>query len=56
MYVWYKTLVKFLKKLGFSQLRLDYGIFMSIDKQLFIFVYIDDSLIFGLDISYLEDV
>ena len=55
-HVWYKTLVKFLKKLRFTRLELNYGIFVSADKQLFIAVYIDDLLIFGLNLPRLENV
>ncbi len=55
-HVWYKTLVKFLKKLRFFRLELDHGIFVSMDKQLYISVYVDDLLIFGSDIARLEDV
>ena len=55
-HVWYKTLVEFLKKLGFTRLELDHGIFVSADKQLFIAVYVDDLLIFGSDVPRLEDV
>ena len=55
-HVWYKTLVKFLKKLGFTRLELDHGIFVSADKQLFIAVYVDDLLIFGSNLPRLEDV
>ena len=31
-HVWYKTLVKFFKKLGFIQLKLNHEIFVSTDK------------------------
>ena len=31
-HVWYKTLIKFLKKLEFTQLKLDHEIIMSVDK------------------------
>ena len=55
-HVWYKIIVKFLKKLWFTQLELDYKIFVSKDKQLYIAVYVDDLLIFGLDVLRLEDV
>ena len=55
-YVWYKNLVEFLKKLGFIWLELDHRIFVSMDKQLYIAVYVDDLLIFGSDIARLEDV
>ncbi len=56
LHVWYKTLVEFLKKLGFIPLELDHGIFISKDKQLFIAVYVNDLLLFGADISRLEDI
>lgn len=49
-HIWYQTLVKFLKKLEFTWLELDHGIFVSVDKQLFIAVYINDLLIFGPDV------
>ncbi len=55
-HVWYKTLVEFLKNLGFVRLELDHGIFISKDKQLFISVYVDDLFLFGVDISCLEDI
>lgn len=56
LHIWYKIFVKFLKKLGFTQLKLDHGIFVSAGKQLFIAVYIDNLLIFGLDLPRLDDV
>ncbi len=55
-HIWYKTLVEFLKKLGFVLLELNHGIFISKDKQLFIFVYVDDLLLFDADISHVEDI
>ncbi len=45
-----------MNKLGFVRLELDHGIFISKDKQLFIAVYVDDLLLFGADISCLEDI
>lgn len=48
-HIWYMTFIKFLKKLGFTQLELDYGIFVLTDKQLFIAVYINNFLIFGVN-------
>ncbi len=56
LHVWYKTLDEFLQKLGFQRLELDHGIFVSEDKQLFIAVYVDDLLLFGLDLSPLEQI
>ena len=55
-HVCYKTYVKFLKKLGFTLLELDHRIFVSVNKQVFITVYVDDLLIFGLDLPCLENV
>ncbi len=54
--VWYKTLVKFLKKLGFIRLEIHHGIFVSTGKQLYIAVYFDDLFLFGSGIARLEDV
>lgn len=54
--VWYKNLVKFLKKLRFVRVELDHGIFISKNKQLFISVNLDDLLFFDVDISRLEDI
>ncbi len=54
--VWYKTVVEFLKKLRFVRLELDHGIFILKDKQLFIAVYVDDLLFFGVNIFRLEDI
>lgn len=55
-YICYKTLVKFLQKLRFTQLELDNGIFVLANKLLFITVYINNLLIFGSDVSRLEDM
>lgn len=55
-HVLYKTLVKFFKKLGFIQLKLDYEIIMSTNKHLFIAIYVNNLLIFGLDVAYQKDV
>ncbi len=52
----YKTLVKFFKQPEFIWLELDYGIFMSSDKELFLAVYVDDLLICGLDVPSLEKI
>ena len=55
-HVWYKTLVKFLKKLRFIRLELDHEIFVSADKQLLIAVYVNKLLFFVLDTARLEGV
>ncbi len=56
LHILYKTLVEFLKKLGFVRLELDHGIFISKNKQLFIAVYVDDLLLFSANISCLENI
>lgn len=55
-HIWYKALVKFLKKLRLIQLELDHRLFVSTNKQLFIAIYVDNLLIFGLYIINLKDV
>ncbi len=55
-YIWYKTLVEFLKKLRFIRLELDHGILMSTDKQLYISVHFDRFFFFGTDVARLEDL
>ena len=54
--VWYQTLVDFLMKLEFYRLEQNYVVFVSEDKQLFIAIYVDNSLIFGADIPQLEKI
>ena len=46
--VWYQTLQDFLKKLGFKRIEADHGFFFSNDKSIFIAVYVDDILFFGV--------
>lgn len=55
-HVWYKTLVKFFKRLGFIELEFDHEIFILTNKQLYIIIYIDSLLIFGSDIICLEEI
>ncbi len=42
----YKTLADFLKKLGLERLKLDHGVFVSQDRQLFLAIYVDDLLLY----------
>lgn len=51
----YKTFIKFFKKLRFTQLEFDNKIFVLADKKHFIVNYVENFLIFGLDVFYLED-
>ncbi|SLM41442.1 Reverse transcriptase, RNA-dependent DNA polymerase [Lasallia pustulata] len=46
--IWYQTLQDFLKKLGFKKIEADHGFFISNDKSIFIAVYIDNILFFGV--------
>ena len=55
-HIWYKTFVELVKKLRFTRLELNYRIVVSVNKQLFIAVYIDNLLIFGMDLPHLEDI
>ena len=54
--VWYKTLADFLKKLGLERLELDYGVFVSQDRQLFFIIYVYDLLFFGSDEYRFTDI
>ncbi len=47
--VWYQTLLDFLRKLDFHKTEADHGLFVSVDKTMFIAVYVDDLLLFGAD-------
>ena len=47
--VWFKTLTDFLIKLGLKQSKYDEAIFMSEDKIIFLSIYVDDLLLFGVD-------
>lgn len=42
--------------MGFTRLELHYRIFESVDKQIFIAFYVNELLIFSLDIACLEDM
>ena len=55
-HIWYETFDEFLKKLRFVKLKLDHGIFISKEKQVFISSYVDDLLFFGTDIPRLENI
>ncbi len=54
--VWYQTIADFLKKLGLERLELDYGIFVSEDRQFFLALHDDDLLLFGFDESCLLNI
>lgn len=55
--VWYQTLLDFLGKLEFCKTEADHGLFVLVDKTIFIAVYVDDLLLFGADIDpWMDDV
>ena len=54
--VWYQILANFLKKLGLECFELDYGIFISQNRHLFLAIYVNDLLFFGLDDSRITDI
>lgn len=56
LHIWYETFIKFLETLEFIQLKLDHKIFVLEDMQLFISVYFNDSIVFGLKVSRLENI
>ena len=54
--VWYQTIADFFKKLGLERLELDYGVFVSQDRKLFLGLYVDDSLLFASDESCFTNI
>ena len=51
--VWYDTIHSFLRGLGFKRVESDHAVFVSADGSIFIAVYVDDLLLFGLDLDAL---
>ncbi len=49
--VWYQTLLDFLRKLDFHKTKADHGLFVSAEKTMFIAIYVDNLLLFGVDID-----
>ena len=45
-HVWYQTLQDFLQKLSFKRIETNHDFFVSIDKFIFVVVYVDDLLFF----------
>ena len=55
--VWHQTRLDFLRKLDFHKTETDHGLFVSANKTMFIAVYVDDLLLFGVDIDHhIDDV
>lgn len=50
------TLTDFFRKLGLERLELDYGVFVSQDRQLFLTIYVDDLFLFASNKSRLIDI
>lgn len=49
--VWYQILLDFLWKLDFHKIEADHGLFISVNKTMFINIYVDDLLLFGTNID-----
>lgn len=49
--VWYQTFLNFLCKLDFHKTKVDHSLFVSADKTMIIAVYVDDLLLFSVDID-----
>jgi len=54
--VWYKTLVDFLAKLGLYPLNSNYTVFISGDRSIFLAVYMDNLLLFSLDMKRMDEI
>ena len=54
--VWYAVIREFLKGMGFASTSADQSVFVSEDKKTFICVYVDDLLLFGEDMDYLNTI
>ena len=52
--VWYEVLHFYLKKLDFDTTEFDHNVFVSKDKKYYIAVYVNDLLLFDLDIKYIN--
>lgn len=55
-HAWHKTLVESLRNLAFNTSNLTTAFFVWEDKQLFIAVYVDDLLLFGSNLAWLEQI
>lgn len=53
--VWYQTLLDFFRKLDFYKIEVDQGLFVSINKTIFITIYMDNLLLLGADIDLCID-
>ncbi len=54
--VWYQIIADFLIKMGFEQLKLDQGVFVSKNRQLFLALYVEDLLLFASDEACLTKI
>ena len=54
--VWYGVLHSYLKKLDFNTTESDHSVFVSKDKKYYIAVYVNDLLLFDLDIKYINHI
>ena len=55
--VWCQTFLDFFRKFDFHKTEANHGLFVSADKTIFIAVYIDDLILFDIDIDLrIDDV
>lgn len=52
--VWYLVICYFLKEKSFTTTYFDQNVFISIDKQLFIAIFVDDLLLFGANKAQID--
>ena len=54
--IWYMIFIDFLHKLSFHRSKLNHKIFISENQSIFLAVYVDDLLLFSLDIIRLDEI
>ena len=55
-WVWYMIFMDFLHKLDFHRSKSDHEVFISENQSIFLAVYVDDLLLFGLDTMRLDEI
>ncbi len=53
--VWYQTFLDFVRKFDFHKTEANHGLFVSADKTMFIAVYIDNLILFDIEIDLRSD-
>ena len=54
--IWQETIDATFKALGFQWLSFDWALYINNEKQTFVGIYVDDLLIFGSDLAYIEQL